>query len=595
MLLRAEAFSSPRSEVPSPLRRARVRVLSDMVVNQIAAGEVVERPASVVKELVENAIDAGATDIAININQGGRSRIEVMDDGTGMTEEDAILALERFGTSKVSSLEDLESIGTLGFRGEALPSIAAVSKFTLRTAPFDREDGLGTELVVDGGKLHSVTSMPLPRGTRVQVDRLFFNVPARRGFLRSEKTEQALIRTVLIDFAASYPAIAFRFVADGREIFSFLPLPTWSDRLRQLKLSAGEGAPFEQHRETPFGRASIACALSSPHEAISGGARLRLIVNGRAVRDNLLLKAVRDAFGLMLKPGKYPTGIILLTLPPEEVDVNVHPQKTEVRFRSPQEIFRFVSGAVREALAATKPLAAQGSSPAMAFIHQPRYTATDVEFRPAQTTAVIEEMPHPLPPAPVQLSTMRFVGQIFGCYLVMEGENEFAMVDMHAAHERISYFELKTQLSTGVLRKQLLLIPEVVNLPMALGEDFLSNIEQLSRLGIELEALGDDQVIVRSLPALLGAVSSKQLFAEISALDLDWGEWGNVIEERLASVIARLACHGSVRSGRELKAAEVYHLLERLEQVELSAFCPHGRPIAWKLSSTELAQMFDRS
>lgn len=596
---------------------AKVKILDDIVVNQIAAGEVVERPASVVKELVENSIDAGASEIHIVIANGGRSSIEVIDNGCGMTKSDALLAIERFGTSKIKDIEDIQKIATLGFRGEAMPSIASVSRFSLNSYAAGEKATKGVEIQIEGGVIREVIEKDSAPGTKVQVKNLFFNVPARRRFLRSEKTEAGLIKALIADLALSFPNLRFRLVSDGKEVSNFSKAANFFERARQLKLFSGDPVVVEEKREIEEGEIGVKAFLSTPAEAVSSALRLRLIVNGRSVRDKLLLRAVRDSYGTFLKPGKYPVGVLKLEVPPSEVDVNVHPQKSEVRFRTSDLIYSTIFYSIKKSLSETRSLETSfeklGAGSVIGLGQRTQSADSDFGsrwqmrgsqsagnffngFREAASEQIVFEgnaVPKPQEQT-ARLSQMRYLGQILHCYLLLEGPEMLCLVDMHAAHERVTFYNLKKQFVEKKVASQNLLIPELVNLP----SDRIAQFEEfqaiLSELGIDAELFSDDQVAVRALPAALGGVSAESIFSELCALPA-WSNWKEALEVKIDRIISRLACHGSVRSGRDLKPEEVYRLLENLEQAEASAFCPHGRPIVRKFSAYELECMFERS
>lgn len=584
-----------------------IRILDDKVVNQIAAGEVVERPASVVKELVENSIDARATEITVAIANGGRTSIEVLDNGCGMSKDDALLAVERFGTSKIRSTDDLQEIATHGFRGEALPSIASVSKFRLFSAT---ESGEGVQISIDGGTIRDVREASLQPGTRIVVQQLFFNVPARRKFLRTENTEAALVRTLMHDFALAYPLLRFRLVVDGAQSTDFAPVESFFARAKLLE-SAGERPLVDEEVLTiASGAVTARIYLSQPVECVSGSSRLRLIVNRRVVRDKLLLKAVRDGYGNFLRPGRYPVGAVMLEMPPSEIDVNVHPQKTEIRFRRPEVVFAVVNKVISRALGGfpkpnpvaldelrgngfeqaeeTETQTGPGALHSPTALQNPAARQLDIGSLGASRPMLLRSTSERL-----ALHLFRFVGQIFHCYLLLEGEGRVALVDMHAAHERVMFFRLKCQLRAGTIHSQVLLLPETVSL----APDRMDRFEQfqpvLERLGIDADRISETQIVVRALPALLSRISAAAIFAELSTLS-EWSSWGDGVEHLWDLVIARLACHRSVRSGRDLEPREVYELLESLDEAETSGFCPHGRPIVTWLRQADLEAMFGR-
>lgn len=592
--------------------RARVKILNDIVVNQIAAGEVVERPASVVKELLENAVDAGATEISVVIANGGRSSIEVIDNGSGMERDDALLAIERFGTSKITSVDDLMGISTHGFRGEALPSIAAVSRFQLESST---RGGVGVAIAIDGGVLKKVEDRPLPPGTKVSVKQLFYNVPARRKFLRAEATEEGMVRALIVDFALAYPQIGFSLVVDGVRSATYAPRGTLVERAREFGMGDDRPLIIDERRE--FGESCwrVTALLTEPIASVSSANRLRLLINRRSVRDKLLLKAVRDGYGSYLKAGRYPAGVISLDIPSDEVDVNVHPQKTEVRFRNSPRLFATVVGAIKAALRSAglaEPESPIAQVPEWSAFERPEPYRTSFSFRPYESDAPPEvefrrypeirggELPYVAAAGttPAQLArgrsltAMRYVGQLLHCYLVFEGEDECALMDMHAAHERVMFYRLKRQFLSGAVVAQGLLLPESMPLPADRSAWFVANTTQLNRLGFDLEI--DGPIIrIRSLPALLAGIAPRTLVGDLLALDVE-ESGASSIEGWFDAALARLACHRSIRSGRDLEPEEAVALAEILEEVDASGFCPHGRPVVKRLTRGDLELLFGR-
>ena len=607
------------------LKTPRVRILDDTVVNQIAAGEVVERPASVVKELVENSLDAGAREISVSVTNGGRSSIEVLDNGWGMSREDALFAVERFGTSKIQSVSDLEKISSHGFRGEAVPSIASVSRFTLETALHGASPGtgaqLGTEIVIEGGRLKDVREKNLPPGTRVTVRHLFFNVPARKKFLRSEATEEGLIRNLLIDFAAGYPEVFIRFSSDGVEKSVYPPGLDFFARAASLKVAGERPVRIDFKQTTAAGPIEVQGLLCQPIETVSQANRLRLLINRRSVRDKLLLKAIRDGYGAYLRPGRYPMGVLSVLLPPEDVDVNVHPQKTEVRFRRPDVVFQAIVSAVKRGLGGTvatsappespfrneffgkvaRPASAEVSVVFGAQVTEPQATVLPLLLQEQgreerETKMPAEAAPHLLLRAPdttPSLSHMRYVGQFFACYLLFEGGERIAIMDMHAAHERVMFFRLKQQFLGGAIHTQQLLIPEVVDCGPAACEVIERSASGLWRLGFELDRISDTHLAIRMMPAALSSTSARSLFQDLLS-EPDFSDWLTLLEEKIDAVLARMACHRSIRSGRLLEDEEAYALVRELGDAETSGLCPHGRPTVKYLARHDLEAMFGR-
>ena len=617
-------------------KQSRVKILSDQVANQIAAGEVVERPASVVKEIIENSIDAGSTEITLIIANGGKTAISVIDNGCGMDREDALLAIERFGTSKISELSDLDNVNSLGFRGEALPSIASVSRFYIQTSTVqssypDANQDSGTALFIEGGKLRDVRPVSKTRGTIIEVKNLFFNAPARRKFLRSELTEKGLIKAIFIDLALTRPDIHFRFVSDGMEEICLPPSSDLFLRAADLQLIQ----PNSLRIATPKHMSHYLFAvLSQPAEAITSSAKMRLIVNGRAIRDNLLLKAIREGYGNFLKTGYFPSGVIDLRLPPSDIDVNVHPRKTEVRFRKANEVFALISGTIRDEFAkknsqsirpidiaridsqtfdifdnrqsiqssinfpsaASSPcdylekvLSVNETQPPFNKDEKTECVSTPVGSLPPQTT------PTPITaPTSFSLTQSRFVGQVFNCYLIFDTQQELVVVDMHAAHERIMYYTIKSRLFNGQpLPSQLLVSPQLFDIEEDKIEAFERSLPALQQLGFDCERFGPTSLLIRGFPVMLQRSAPEALLRELTSLPF-WDDWSATLKNRLDEVVARLACHASVRSGRTLERDEVYQLIATLEQVESSGLCPHGRPVLIRISKSKLESFFAR-
>ena len=580
-----------------------IKILSEVVANQIAAGEVVERPASVVKELVENSLDAGATEITVGIIDGGRSLVQIIDNGKGMSPEDAKLSLKRFATSKLEVVTDFDSLESFGFRGEALPSIASVSRLTLETTK-----GVETTKVIsDGGTITSqnVTQTGSSSGTTISVRDLFFNVPARRSFLKSERSELAIIKAVLSDFAVSRPEVRLTLTVNG-EVALMLPAKGALDsfaaffaRVQDLRLSTNELLQCSAVQDTSSGQYRIQAGLTKPLDCVFGAAKLRIIVNGRGVRDKILIRAIRDAYGTFLRGDRFPVGVVKLEVPPQDIDVNVHPQKAEIRFRAPDRVFSVTRQAIGAALRSVDTASSFG---AMASLEGQvdQKSSTDFSNTTARPTGFdftsspqFERSSSPI--SGEALGTCRYLGQIFNCYLLFEKLPEsFVIVDMHAAHERITQAKIKKAWSEGEVISQKLLLPEVINLPSHLAGEEDELLEILESLGFEIEKVHQSQFFIRSVPELLARVSPKELIAnllsEISIQDLQ-----GALERQVDSVLNRIACHGSIRSGQELSAEEAYQLIDDLDSTELRAFCPHGRSVARIMTRNELEKLFGRS
>jgi len=608
----------------------KIKVLPDTVINQIAAGEVVERPASVVRELVDNAIDAGATDVFVTLESGGHSRLSVRDDGCGMNRDEAILAFERHATSKVSAIEDLMTLSTLGFRGEALASIAAVSKIRLRTRR--AEDDVGVEVVFRGGRLVNVQSCAWNKGTEIEVEHLFFNTPARRKFLKSPRSELARIRTWLAHSSLGRPAVRYRLVADGDEVLNLPPAGSVAERARQVFPADLMPVGLSE------GGLSVEGMVSHPGQALSDASGLVIVVNGRLITDKLILRAVREGYDSMLKDREYPVGYISLTMSPEDVDVNVHPQKSEVRFRRPDQVFAVTRGAVLTGVRAIKrPMALQREqqstqTPPDSVVETPSYQApvapslwsnvavaesvSQASFEPSvELTPVTSARPVPVqsrctPAAasqaltarpiftsesrrPFRFSDLRYIGQALECFLLCELEGRLVVVDMHAAHERVNYNKIRKARAEGALVTQKLLIPEVIRLPEEQVVVLMEQSEALRELAFEVVQQGIDSVAVHGVPSVVAHCSSASLLKEFAAEPVVAG-WRERLEERIDHMAARLACHASVRSGDALSKHEAYALFAQLDDAELSGACPHGRPCVTEFSRDAVERWFGR-
>lgn len=571
-----------------------IRILDNLVIDQIAAGEVVERPSAIVKELVENAIDAKSSEIHIEIENGGIDSITIIDNGIGMNKADLRLCIERFGTSKISAAEDLENIASYGFRGEALPSIASVSKLTITTRK--HADVFGHLLSIEGGSEPEIVKFDTKEGTRIQVKDLFYNIPARRKFLKSARSESNQIRTVISDFAFARPDIHFFYFEDGQEVQVFPGRQTLLDRVMLSKLVQGKPIEVNYSTSNSEGREiKVEGFITEPIFASRGGSKIRLLVNGRLVKSALLVRALRDAYGSFLRPGYYPSGVIRLYIDPREVDVNVHPQKTEVRFREEGQVFVALREAVSRALLKagesrehTEQKSYQLGNRGISRVQE---EAPVIEFKGQGSLFELAET-HEERNIGGQ-SNLRFVGQIFSLYLLFEEEDSFLILDMHAGHERVTFYNLKKAFKEKSLGEQLLLVPELI--PIG-AFDNISNLEEkldvLKKFGLELE-LRMDEVVIRSVPQFLDMKRAKDIVKSVLEFLPDKSLQA-LIEEKTDQIITLMACHGSLRRGKIISAEEAYALLEQIREIELGAWCPHGRPVIWSISEMELEKKFGR-
>jgi DNA mismatch repair protein MutL len=570
----------------------RIRRLPDDLVNKIAAGEVVERPASVVKELVENALDAGARSVAVEIDRGGKAAIRVRDDGCGMGREDAALSIERHATSKLAALEDLQRVATHGFRGEALPSIASVSHLVLRTR--DEHGEAGTEVEVRHGRVVRERETGHPRGTSVEVSDLFGAVPARRKFLRADATEAAHVAETVTLLALAHPEVGFVLTSGGRRVIEAPPVDGLAPRLFQLfgNRLLEELVPVDGGE----GWVRVSGLVSPPASASAPRFSLRLFVNRRAVRDRAISKAVSEAYRAAGVRDPRPEAFLFVEAPAHMVDVNVHPAKTEVRFADGRLVFVTVERAVREALSAGARTAAPASVTRVQEATE-RYlvstggeaaTPTDLPratvVRPAEPGAV------PLFPA----GSPTVLGQHRNTYIVATDGEDLLLLDQHTAHERVRFERLQQALARESAASQVLLAPLVVTIPPALRSLLDAETEGLRRLGFDVEPFGGGAVRVRAVPAALGTRDPGPALERIlrEVLDRDATAWIIPPSDRLA---ATLACHTSVRAGESLTAETMVAIVRDLAQATHPALCPHGRPTRVRLPREDVSRWFERT
>lgn len=599
-----------------------IRRLPEHLVNRIAAGEVVERPASALKELVENAIDAGANRIAVTLSDGGLARIEVADDGCGMAPADMALALERHATSKLPD-EAIENVTTMGFRGEALPSIASVARLTIESRVRGAE---GWARTVDNGVVAREGPAALPPGTRVIVEDLFGRVPARRKFLRSARAEYAACLDTVRRLAMARPDIAFTLEHDGRRALAATLAEDRPARVAVLtdRALADNAVTIDLERPTESGPIVLGGVASIPTYNRGVADHQYLFVNGRPVRDRLLMGAIRGAYAEMLPRDRHAVVALFLDVPPAEVDVNVHPAKTEVRFRDPAMVRGMIVSGLRRALDAAghrsvqrpaedalamwrpEPLgmpapvveAGAGAPPFGGIadgqgLFAPRYVN---DARPTFVTpppAARAEPAYAPPPSTVAHPLGVARGQVARTYIVAEAEDGLVLVDQHAAHERLVLERMRAGLAGGRVAAQALLIPEVVELDEPACDRLESRIGELAELGLELERFGSTAMLVRTTPALLGQADPSGLITDL-ADELAAFDQALSLRERLDAVAGTMACHGSVRAGRILGVAEMNALLREMEATPHSGQCNHGRPTWVKLAHGDIERLFGR-
>jgi DNA mismatch repair protein MutL len=616
----------------------KIALLPEHLVNKIAAGEVVDRPASIVKELVENSIDAGASRINVVLEGGGRTGIEVNDDGSGMEKSDALMAFERHATSKLKSEEDLFSLTSRGFRGEALASIASVSKISLLTQYSETETGWSIQ--IEAGKILGVTPTSRAVGTTVRIRSLFYNTPVRRKFLRSETYEASRVRQMLRRIAILEPSVSFQLIEGGKTTIFFPTPATWKERAQQQL--HGATVVCEGSKEGVL----VQGLVGHPSTARSDLEGMIVYVNRRNVSDRIIQRAVREGFQSTLKNSEHPVGVVSVTLDSHSLDVNVHPQKSEVRFVNPQAIFELVRDTVSEAVNSFRiPLdqseikTTDKTKNSSTYLSNNYATPWRSELKEKAITVRVAEIavedpviklksdqvpywkePDVIQPAEIILaeqntfaenafneslltfrySSMHYLGQVAECYLLFEDRSEMVVMDMHAAHERVNYVKIWKSVASAGLVTQPLLIPFSVHI----APDAIPLIElhrdELATFGFELKIdLSCGRVDIISEPVLplqrshLSRHDLNLIFQELASTE-EWQGAAGTFKERLSAVIARIACHSSIRSGDRLDASEVKALCEDLDGAELSSACPHGRPVVVRFKKNAMERWFGR-
>jgi DNA mismatch repair protein MutL len=598
----------------------RIHRLPADLANQIAAGEVVERPASVVKELVENALDAGARRIAVNVEYGGKRLVRVEDDGIGMEPDDARLAVERHATSKIQRAEDLAAIATLGFRGEALPSIASVSRFTLRTRA--RGQQTGTEVRVHAGVVAAVTEVGTPEGTRIDVEELFYNLPARRKFLKSDQAESTQISRLLTQLALVAPAVGFTLVSAGRRLLDCPPVVGTAERLYQLYGEPDDLVPVSKEaagvRITGY---IAALAESGPRRGPQN-----IFINGRMVRDKTIAHAIIDAYSVASIKERSPEVHLFLEMPLDAVDVNVHPSKAEVRFREQSLIHELVRRALGDALGRgpappltltppAEPPGVPGRTRSLPGVLAGSFATNrwspppwgpgvtgagtvpppGVRVAPAQS-AWGESPAHPPATASAAAPSMRPLvplGQFRDTFIIAVDDEGIAIIDQHVAHERVLFERTMERLTAGRLESQRLLEPMLLDLPPEGRQALVSHGADLDRLGFEVEEFGGDSVRVCAVPALLDREAAAAAVRALAG-DLEGLDRGARVEEALKRIAATIACHAAVKANYPLTYDKMVHILDELRATSYSTICPHGRPVMLRITRREVEKNFQR-
>ncbi|MBU1694283.1 MAG: DNA mismatch repair endonuclease MutL [Verrucomicrobia bacterium] len=593
---------------------SHIRLLSDAVINKIAAGEVVDRPASVLKELLENGLDAGAGRVTVEVVAGGRKLIAVSDDGSGMGRDDALLSIERHATSKIRDVDDIENVVTLGFRGEALAAIAAVSQLTLTTRTPEAE--AGTEITVAGGKIQDVREAGCPAGTAVRARNLFYNVPARRKFLRSEQTELSHVRQTFLVYALSHPAVGLTLRVDEREVWRLAAGAKLEDRL--LELFGGD--LVKQLRPVDFQSGEVRLHGYTGLPQLNRGDRSDqyIFVNGRPAGAPLLHYALSEAYHTLLPRGRYPVLFLFLELPPGQLDVNVHPAKKEVRFRNPGAVRDTVIEGLRRALG-SPPAVAEDAAPAGAMSSVAPGAAPPPpaeNWFPAGMAAGAAAFPYPRlamgsplgrPPAagvvpPVDSPApgsgpwawCRVLGQVGGLYVVMETSEGVVLMDPHAAHERVLFERFMKEILAHHVHSQGLLTPETVALLPQDARRVREQLDLLREMGFGISEFGADTFLVDALPVCLGNVSATTLLAEVAGTMERAGSRGGM-EHWAEEAIAQAACKAAVKARDRLSAGEIEQLVRALAGTAMPYTCPHGRPTVIFMSFNELHRKFGRA
>ena len=615
-------MAEPSSEHPVT-RAPRITRLSTELANQIAAGEVVERPASIVKELVENALDAGATRVAVTVELGGKRLVRVEDDGEGMTPDEAVLALERHATSKIRRLEDLAAITTLGFRGEALPSIASVSHLLLRTRA--RGASRGTEIRVSGGVVASTREVGAPEGTTLEVTDLFYNVPARRKFLRSDGAETTQVSRLVTQLALGHPGVGFTLTSGPRRLLQCPPAAGLADRLFQLYKDRSD---LVEVRKAAAGLrvTGFVAALAGPGQGPARGPQ-NIFVNGRVVKDRTIAHAVVHAYSTATIKERSPEVHLFVEVPPDRVDVNVHPTKAEVRFLEQSLVHEVVRRALSEALGQgpapeltlevaaggglADPRGASGAVPAQALgatgvndrWHPlaessrggaPGEAAVGSGHRQPLRDLVREVRPAAVEAAPVAAGRPLLpLGQFRDTFIVAIDDDGIAIIDQHVAHERVLFEQVMERLTTGSLESQRLLTPIVIALPPGERQALAAHGPALERFGFDVEEFGGDSVRIAAVPALVGMAACETAVRAL-AQDLDGLDQGSAIDEALRRVAATTACHAAVKANDRLTSEKMVYILDELRRTAHSSVCPHGRPVILRLSRREIEKRFDR-
>ena len=581
----------------------KIKLLPENIINKIAAGEIIERPYSVVKELVENSIDAKATSIKIEIKNGGKKLIKVVDNGEGVERDDLFLAFERHATSKIKNEKDLEKITTLGFRGEALPSIASVSK--VKASSKTREADTGFEIIIEGGKVKNLSEVSMNNGFHIEVRDIFFNVPVRKKFLKKDETEFFYIENIFKKFAFVYPEIEFTLIHNNRKKYFFPKVNKLIDRIYEIidEKVAGRLIPFKiEHEELILNG-----FISPPDLVVPNTKEINIFVNGRFIKNRIILSAIRDALSGKIEHGKYPYAIIYLTIPPEKVDVNIHPTKLEVKFSNPQMIYNAVKNAISNIFAQNVYYKIEEEKSDDRFNFNKIRNIFKESLSKYITTKQEEEIFfEPIHYSETQISEkvpvfeqgffskMKIVGSLFDTFLILEDSDDFYLIDQHAAHERINFEKLKSQFKENRVEIKKFLIPDILDLPENTKKLLEFYCEKLQEFGIIIEKFDNDSFILKGIPLILENIDYSSFITELIN---DLHEIGTSIkkEEMLNKILSNIACKASIRANVFLDYNGIKNLIKELDNTPNNMTCPHGRPIYKKFNKSELYKWFKRS
>ncbi len=609
----------------------KIQVLPEELCNKIAAGEVVERPSSVVKELLENSLDAGASDILIELEAGGKRLIRISDNGCGMSRQDAFLSFERHATSKIRSDADLFALQTLGFRGEAMASIASVSRLRLKTC--DSDEGLGQQIYVEGGKIKSVTELGLPRGTVVEVRNLFFNLPARKKFLRKEQTELGHAADVVTKQAMANPTVSIRLKHNDRTMLDLRREKGVRERVAALlgRSVLKDLIPLEKQNGEDLHLSGL---ISQPQLTRSAASHIYTFINGRYIRDRVVQHAVMEGYRHLLMKGRYPVVVLFLKIDPAQVDVNVHPTKHEVRFREQSMVHDFIASSLQQTLRPAGWLQNRASEQAESCTAETPTETVKAEERTQDTGTVREaavfysqpatrqentfsqEVPqHPimptfspslhtesdrspqysLPGSAVDgfFSSLQILGQYHQSYILCQDGADLVLIDQHAAHERVGFEKLRHAYSAGDIPSQTLLFPEVLEFDFNSAAALAANQRELEKLGFEIEPFGGKSFALKAVPLLLINRDAARLVVDV-ALELERiGKTGQ-LRESIDDILILMACHSVIRANQALETVEIKALFKELDQIDFKANCPHGRPVIQRMTLTEVERLFRR-